>query len=40
MIFSPFLARASPRLDEGKGAMGIVEKGMVKRGFQHGAKRQ
>jgi hypothetical protein len=35
MSSSPFLARASPGLDEGKWAMGMVEKGMVKRFFQH-----
>jgi hypothetical protein len=28
---STFLVRASPGLDEGKGVMGMVEKGMVKR---------
>jgi hypothetical protein len=33
MISSPFLARASPGLDNGEGAMEMVEKGMVKRGF-------
>jgi hypothetical protein len=33
MISFPFLARASTGLDEGTRAMGMVEKGMVKRGF-------
>jgi hypothetical protein len=28
---------ASPRLDEGKGAMGMVEKGMTKMAFQQSA---
>jgi hypothetical protein len=32
IYFLTFLARASPKLDEGKWAMGMVEKGMVKRG--------
>jgi hypothetical protein len=33
MISSSFLTRASPGLDEGKVAMGMIEKGMVGRGF-------
>jgi hypothetical protein len=33
-----FMARASPGLDEGKRAMGMVGKGMVERDLQHPAK--
>ena len=34
---SPLLARASPGLDEGKGAMAMGERGIVKLVFQHPA---
>jgi hypothetical protein len=38
MISSTFPTRASPGLEEGKGAIGIVETEMVKRVFQHSVK--